>query len=88
MVSKTDKRLFKIHTGSLLVKFVELDVEKEVFGNEWTVLTFILTAWKIITGEDRRELDEREEAKNWRMVRCYFYEDDGVVEAKMEGGIS
>ena len=88
MVSKTDKRLFKIHTGSLLVKFLELDIEKEVFGNERTVLTFILTAWNIITGEDRRETDEKIEVKNWTMIRCYFYEDDGVVEVRMIGGIS
>lgn len=79
-------RLFTKHTGMLLVKIRGIG-EAEVFGKNWPVLSFILMAWKKITGEDVRTFYDRKEAKKWRLIRAYFYEKDGVIEAAREDQI-
>ena len=81
----SNNRLFSKHTGKLLVKIKGLG-EAEVFGGDWSVLKFILFAWKKLKGEDRLGAEERKEAQNWEILRSFFHGDDGVVEVKKRRG--
>ena len=74
-------RLFSRHTGKLLVKIRGLG-EAEVFGGNWSIIKFILFAYKKLKGEDRLGAEERLEAQNWELLRSFFHGDDGVVEVK------
>jgi len=74
-------RLFSKHTGKLLIKIEEIG-ETEVFGKDWSVLKFILFAYKNLKGEDRLGAEERLEAQNWQILRSFFHDNDGVIEVK------
>ena len=81
MAGKIDNRLFIEHTGYISVKFFDLKAEKR-FYSRGIVLDFISTALTLITGEIRTEVNEQIEAKKWEILRCFFYEDEGVVEVR------
>ena len=88
MLNRADMRLFQKYTGRFLVKFIGLDIEAEAFGKDWTLLEFILTAWKHLTGEDRREMDPEEESQRWRITTCSFLGAEGVVHTGMKYELS
>ena len=83
-----DNRFFDEYTGTFLVKFSDpnYNLEREVFGSNWTLLQFILMAYKEIFREDRRTFDtrDRKEAKNWKLIRLFFLESEsnGIVEVR------
>ena len=79
-------RLFSKHTGKLLVKIRGLG-EAEVFGGNWSIIKFILFAYKKLKGEDRLGVEEKKEAQKWELLRSFFHGDDGVVEVKQKEAI-
>ena len=80
-----DNRLFAKHTGRLFISITGVGAE-EIFG-DWSLLNFILMAYKKLTGEDKRTLKEQEhiEAKNWRLIKVFLRGNDGLIEVERMG---
>lgn len=83
MLGKVDERFFQKYTGKFSVNFAGLCDDVESCGTDWTLLEFVLVAWKNMTGKDRRGIEPREEAKNWSLIRVYFFDGEGVAEVRM-----
>ncbi len=70
---------YMTHTAT--IKVIIRGVGKiDVFCRNEPLLTFVLRAYKRITGTAIEYADNKEEIQKWRVQRFYLFKDEGVLE--------